>query len=128
MPKSDDSATHRSFAVPSSGFHITISNDPLEPVIRIVGDLDARTSPIFDRAFDTATGHAPTRVVVDVHHLTFIDSTGLRSIVRARARSGDKSSFVLRNPQPATLRLLELSGLIDEFTIEQLPIEQLPIE
>ena len=100
------------------GFLITISPDEAEPVIRVSGDLDTRTASFFDRAYDTANDRAPRRVIVDLSHMDFIDSTGLRSIVRARARSADRSSFVLRAPQPGTLRLLELSGLLDEFTIE----------
>lgn len=104
--------------VPSTGFHITMWPDEVEPVIHVSGDLDTRGASLFDRAYDAATDRAPQRVVVDLSHMNFIDSNGLRSIVRARARSADRSSFVLRAPQAEPLRLLELSGLLDEFTIE----------
>jgi anti-anti-sigma factor len=104
--------------VPGGEFHLTTSNDLAEPVIRITGDLDARTAPFFDRAYDTASERGATRVIVDLGRMSFIDSTGLRSIVRARARAADRESFVLRDVQPGTRRVLELSGLLDEFAIE----------
>lgn len=110
--------TARPIVVPTSGFHITMTPDANEPVIRIVGDLDTRAASFFDRAYDAAAEQNPERVIVDLSHMSFIDSTGLRSIVRARARATDRSSLVLRSPQKATLRVLELSGLLDEFTIE----------
>jgi anti-sigma B factor antagonist len=111
----------RPVTVPSGGFHLTLSSDMTEPVIRIVGELDARTSAMFDRAYDDAAERDPERIIVDMSRMGFIDSTGLRSIVRARARAADRSAFVLRDPQGGTVRLLELSGLLDEFTIEPAP-------
>jgi anti-sigma B factor antagonist len=114
----ESAADARPVFVPRNGFHITVSAYDAEPVIRITGDLDARTASLFDRAYDEASDHAPARVIVDLSHMDFIDSTGLRSIVRARARAADRAAFVLRDPQRGTVRILELSGLLDEFTIE----------
>ena len=114
----EPTAPARAVFVPNTGFHITVSPDETEPVIRITGDLDARTASLFDHAYDQANDHAPERVIVDLSHMGFIDSTGLRSIVRARARASDRAAFVLRDPHRATVRILELSGLLEEFTIE----------
>jgi anti-anti-sigma factor len=50
--------------------------------------------------------------------ISFIDSSGLRSLIRARQQLGDGTDAVhLRNPQPGTMRLLEITGLQDQFRL-----------
>ena len=57
-------------------------------------------------------------LVVDLSGLTFIDSTGLHELVvalkRQRARGGE---IVLRAPSAQTMRVLEIVGLDQLFTI-----------
>jgi anti-anti-sigma factor len=48
----------------------------------------------------------------------FIDSSGLRSMIRARKQVGDdESALQIRDPQPATVRLLEITGLTAHFPV-----------
>ena len=55
---------------------------------------------------------------MDIGGLTFIDSSGLRSLIRARKRLGDQpNAVVLRDPQAGTLRLLEITGLTEQFSV-----------
>ena len=55
---------------------------------------------------------------IDLEQISFIDSSGLRSLIRARQALGDGADSVkLRNPQPSTMRLLEITGLQDQFRL-----------
>jgi anti-anti-sigma factor len=57
--------------------------------------------------------------VVDLSGVTFIDSTGLQGLLRAqRAARQRGDDLILRHPSETVRRLLELTGLIDGFTVE----------
>jgi anti-sigma B factor antagonist len=89
------------------------------PVVVVAGELDAHSAPVLDAALDQARAGRPTRVVVDMAGVSFIDSSGLRSLIRARRQhEDDPDSLVIRRPQPSTIRLLEITGMADHFSIE----------
>jgi anti-sigma B factor antagonist len=86
--------------------------------VRLVGELDMSTAPqLRDALQDLAVGEAPT-VTVDLGGLAFVDSTGLSVLImglkRCRQQGGD---MALRSPTPGTLRVLEITGLTEVFTI-----------
>jgi anti-sigma B factor antagonist len=54
-------------------------------------------------------GHA---VVLDLAAVTFMDSTGLTTLMDARRQADDNGwSFAVRHPSPAVLRVFELAGV-----------------
>jgi anti-anti-sigma factor len=51
--------------------------------------------------------------------VTFMGSTGLNALLWAHRRLGDRpGAVVLRNPSTAVVRVLEIAGLTDTFTID----------
>jgi anti-sigma B factor antagonist len=56
-------------------------------VLAFTGVLDLETIRAAEAAFEDAEAHRPSRIVVDLRDVEFIDSTGLRLIVSADARS-----------------------------------------
>jgi anti-sigma B factor antagonist len=57
--------------------------------------------------------------VLSLEGVTFIDSSGLRGLIQAQRSIRDRGDdLVLRRPAPVVRRLLEITGLLDEFTIE----------
>jgi len=56
-------------------------------VLAFTGVLDLETISAAEAAFADAEAHRPERIVVDLSDVEFIDSTGLRMIVSADARS-----------------------------------------
>jgi len=56
-------------------------------VLAFTGVLDLETIRAAEAAFEDAEAHRPERIVVDLSDVEFIDSTGLRLIVSADARS-----------------------------------------
>ena len=58
----------------------------------------------------------PSRVVVDLSGVEFVDSTALGSLVAVRQRLGD-GRLVLAAPGPDVRRTLEVSGLGRHFSL-----------
>jgi len=80
--------------------------------VRPSGELDIATAPGFERAL-VDPREPGDRVVLDLARLDFIDSTGLRAIVRAvdAARTGGWE-LRLRPGPPAVRRVFEIAGLL----------------
>jgi anti-anti-sigma factor len=79
--------------------------------IMVVGELDMASADDFMKA---ATWIIERRheVVLDIAELSFIDSAGLRAIVRL-AEEACPHGIVLRSPTAQTLRLLDVLGIED---------------
>jgi anti-sigma B factor antagonist len=86
--------------------------------VRPSGELDIATAPRLEQALlhERAPGD---RVVLDLAELEFIDSTGLRVIVRAvdAARTG-RWELTLRQGPPAVRRVFEISGVVRALPFE----------
>ena len=104
-------------SIEEDGFLIRASES--EPgTIQVRGELDAHAANKLDDVVDHLLAGGVTNLVMDIGGLTFIDSSGLRSLIRARKRLGDHpNAVVLRDPQAGTLRLLEITGLTEQFPV-----------
>jgi anti-sigma B factor antagonist len=84
-----------------------------ESVVRVQGELDIATAPDLERA--VLRPRPPgENVVLDLAGLRFIDSTGLRILLRARteARTG-RWNLYLRNVPDNVQRLFTISGVAE---------------
>jgi anti-anti-sigma factor len=81
------------------------------------GELDASSAPQVDEAVDQLIADGAGELLIDLGEVTFIDSSGLRSLNRARKNLGNGDVVRLRNPQLGTVRLLEITGLTDQFPV-----------
>lgn len=80
------------------------------------GDIDAHTAPDLWSALEAMS--ADGAVAVDLSGVSFIDSSGLRVLVRAHRRQGDgQGSLTLVNPSQAVARLLDITGLAGELHV-----------
>jgi len=86
--------------------------------LRPAGELDIASAPRLERALldDRAPGD---RVVLDLAELEFIDSTGLRVIVRAveASRTGGWE-LTLRQGPTAVRRVFEITGVLGALPFE----------
>ncbi len=82
-------------------------------VLVLSGEIDSYTAP------DLASRLSDTKVeVVDLSAVTFIDSSGLRTLIEAdRSRQDAGGRIVLRAPSAPVQRLLEISGLAGHFDL-----------
>jgi anti-anti-sigma factor len=85
------------------------------------GDIDVAGGPILDAAIveQEALLEPPASIVIDLTDVTFIDSSGLRSLLGASRRADDRDSkVVLRSPSASVQRLLEITGTTAQFRVE----------
>jgi len=76
------------------------------------GELDIATNPALEQAIAEATSEPGAKLVLDLRELTFMDSTGLRTLAQtnARAAADDFTLAIVRGPRQIE-RVLEISGL-----------------
>lgn len=87
---------------------------PDHVLLRLTGELDLVSAAEFSTALDTAR-RTVGKVVVDMGGVSFIDSTGLHSMARAR-RAG--LAIVVRNPSTIVKRLLDVTHMTDAVAVE----------
>ena len=87
------------------------------PVITLVGELDPATAPLLDDAVDQALAAGATALIIDMAGLTFVDSSGLRSLISAHKRLAP-NPLRLQRPTPFARQLLAITGLDQQFVIE----------
>jgi anti-anti-sigma factor len=91
---------------------------------RIVGKIDALTSPDLQAAADSAISAGNPRIVFDLREVTYISSAGLRVIAmtakHAKAANGGLAVFGL---QPAISEVFEIAGLRTVIPIASNEIE-----
>jgi len=82
-----------------------------ERVIRVRGELDIESAPDLERVL-LRSRPAGERVVLDLADLRFMDSTGLRVLLRARAAAEDERwEIAMRNVPPTIRRLFDMTGV-----------------
>jgi anti-sigma B factor antagonist len=86
-------------------------------VFELAGELDLDTAKVLDEV--PILPDAGEVVVLDLGRLSFVDSSGLRSLIQVRRQVIDRGAhLVLRRPRPNVRRVLEVSGLDSVFTVE----------
>lgn len=75
--------------------------------IRLSGELDMSSAPELDRVLEAAVEHEGA-VLVDLSELTFMDSTGINSFLKAALSLSGRGCLVLHGEQDRVRRLLDL--------------------
>jgi anti-sigma B factor antagonist len=93
---------------------ITSERDGDLHVIALTGELDLATAPGLEQELLRVEATDAASIVVDLSGLTFMDSTGIRLMVAANARSrADSNRLVLLRGPHAVQRVFELTGVAD---------------
>jgi len=86
-------------------------------VVALTGDVDLQSSPQVRQQL-LACFEDTSRVIVDLAGVTYIDSSGVASLVEAFQLARKKSgAFSLVSVSPAVMRVLSLARLDKVFTI-----------
>jgi len=95
---------------------LTVEIDP-DGTIVVHGDIDIAGGPTLEAAI--LSQESNNSIVIDLGDVSFIDSSGLRSLLGASRRAHARDSTVkLRSVGPEVTRLLQITGTSDQFTIE----------
>lgn len=85
--------------------------------IALRGELDIATVPDLESHLAPFEGNGVSAIMLDLRELTFIDSTGLHALLRARDRAKtDGHRLILVGARPSARRLFELTGT--EFLLD----------
>lgn len=80
--------------------------------IAVSGELDISSAGRLEEELASAQAQSPELLILDLRELEFMDSTGLRLIVRAdeAAKAGGTRFVIVRGPDPVQ-RVFQLVGL-----------------
>jgi anti-sigma B factor antagonist len=81
----------------------------------VSGDVDMASSAALDNGIRQAvTTPGIKRVLVDLSKVTFLDSTGINTLVQDHQRAGDQNiNLQVVNPSTMALRVLDLTGVLE---------------
>lgn len=104
----------------SEGLRITVTEEPDELVLMgLSGEMDIATADAFSARVADIAGARPTRLVVDLSGLDFVDSNGLNALVQSsKAVEAAHGVLVLAAPQSRVRRLFEVVQLAREVRLE----------
>jgi anti-sigma B factor antagonist len=88
--------------------------------IDTAGEIDISTSPRWEGAMANALAARPDRIYVEMHRVSFIDSSGLAVLVRYHGLADSQNcQLIIRSPAQPVDRVLGLAGLKQHLTIEE---------
>ncbi|GAA2011303.1 hypothetical protein GCM10009839_01720 [Catenulispora yoronensis] len=101
-----------------TGFSCQASVDDSQTVVAVSGDVDLAVVDVFWETLDTHldTGRV---VVLDCSRVEFLDSMGLRILVKASQKANEVgATFRLGECSPAVQRVLDLAGFAEAFSTD----------
>jgi anti-anti-sigma factor len=113
------------------GFSVEVDNDPDRggavtgsgngagaTVITVTGDVDLAAADTLWSVLDEYV-RPGAHVIVDCSRVAFLDSMGLRTLIRAQHKAGAADArLTLASPSEAVLRVLQLAGVADLFVLD----------
>src|SRR5215212_10160982 len=104
-------------------FEVTCVEEGEAARLELCGELDMATAPVLARVMETAARSQPTRIVLDLTALSFVDVSGLRAILDAARRARREGRSVeIANPLPHIVRLLELTAIDQSVVVRGRPL------
>jgi anti-sigma B factor antagonist len=93
--------------------------DETDPVIIVAGEFDASGTHRFGACLSAVLAKHPGSIAIHTRRVTFLDSSGLRSLLLARAAAEEAGvAFRISQPSAAVRRMVErtcaLALLLDE--------------
>lgn len=105
-------------------FAVEVSSIQDLHLVTVTGELDIATAPQLRETFTDVVAGSSGHVVVDLDRVSFIDSTGLGSLVAGyKALSAQSRQLALVCNSTRTRRLLEITGMTRLFSFHASPAE-----
>ena len=105
----------------SRNLRIEVANTTSPTMVVLTGEVDLSNARRLREVLLSIANSGEHRIIIDLGNVTFMDSTGLSALVGARKRfqSLERGEIILRSPAPTVLKVLEMTGLMRVFTVEQ---------
>ena len=85
------------------------------PALVVSGEIDLAVAARFAQELESLVGDTNGTGVVDLAGVGFIDSSGVRELLKAKKAAGGELSLL--TPSPSCRHVLEISGVWNEFTV-----------
>jgi anti-sigma B factor antagonist len=93
-----------------------VSDDGHELTIRLHGELDVATVRSISEAIEASLVDGPSRLVVDLKEVSFMDSSGIALLVELANRA---ESVQVCDPSANVRRVFEITGLAEHFGLAE---------
>lgn len=105
-----------------SGFGVTVVDLAGRPALAVRGELDVSGVEELERALAEVESAEPQVLILDLREVTFLDSSGLRSLLAAdrRAKAAGRRLAFVRGPEPVQ-RVFEIALLDRRLTFVDAP-------
>ncbi len=100
---------------------VTSERNGAEQIFRVEGRLDTNTAPELEAKL-SGDMSGVEKLIFDFSDLTYISSAGLRVLLSAILMMEGQGSVVIRNASDDVKDVFEVTGFIDELTLEQVPL------
>jgi anti-sigma B factor antagonist len=91
---------------------VHVERGPEQAWIRLEGELDISSVPDLEQAISRVESAGPRLLGIDLRHLSFLDSTGLRVLIDAHTRvSGANRRLVLIRGPSRVQRVFQITGM-----------------
>ena len=95
-------------------FDVDVRGIDTGTAIAVSGDMDIASIESLDAALAQALAASPRRVTLDLRGVGFVDSSGLRFLLRANARSRNEGwAFEIYRPGETAIKALAVTGVFD---------------
>jgi anti-anti-sigma factor len=99
---------------PDPAFQVSTTEEGSSVVVTVAGEVDMDNHRELGKALARAVDRTAGDVVVDLGLVSFLDSTGVRTLLRGWQEAGSCGiTLALRNPQPAIVRVLRVTGVAE---------------
>ncbi len=95
----------------TSAFCVHNDREGVVSIISVAGELDVATAPVLQSALDRACMHGADHILVDLTNTGFLESTGLRTLLRASQQRSGSASLSIVCPNANVRRVFELTGI-----------------
>jgi len=99
-------------------FQVRDGEAPGEASLVVFGEVDLVSRDVFVRQLEVLLDRAPTRAVVDMTDVAFMDSTGVHALLGADELARGRGTRLEVRASPQVRRVLELLGLLDTLTVD----------
>jgi anti-sigma B factor antagonist len=104
-------------------FEVACAHSDRQARLTLRGELDMSSAPMLAQHLESVGQHHPDEIVLDLAALSFMDVSGLRTILDAARRTRrDGGSLVIINPMPHIVRLLELTAIDQSVPVVGRPL------
>jgi anti-anti-sigma factor len=107
---------------PPESFRCDVRIDGEASWVRPIGELDLDTASLLEHELSAARGAGADRLVLDMRELTFMDSTGLRLVIRWDTAAEEEGfEFAIVPGSEVVQRVFRLTGMQEHLKVAEPP-------